>query len=124
VSERERTYTVEEADAALPDLRTRLERIRTSRQVMLRAAERIRGQVEADGGGHAGTDYWKASAALKADVEELARQGILLRDPESGLIDFPAERDGRPVFLCWRLGEDRVSHWHDIDTGFAGRKPL
>jgi hypothetical protein len=120
----ERTYTPAEADAVLPELRERLERIRANRQVMLGAAERIRGQVEADGGGHFGNDYWQAARALKADVEHLAAQNIVLRDPETGLIDFPGERDGRAVFLCWRLGEDRVEHWHEVESGYLGRKPL
>ena len=120
----ERTYTVDEANAALPELRERLERIRAARQTILRAAERIRGQVAADGGGHEGKDYWEARASVKADIERLAEQGILLRDPETGLVDFPGEREGRRVFLCWRMGEDRVSHWHDVDSGFAGRRPL
>jgi hypothetical protein len=120
----ERTYTPAEADAVLPELRERLERIRANRQVMLGAAERIRGQVEADGGGHFGNDYWQAARALKADVEYLAAQNIVLRDPETGLIDFPGERDGRAVFLCWRLGEDRVEHWHEVESGYLGRKPL
>jgi hypothetical protein len=120
----ERTYTPAEADEMLPDLRDRLERIRSNRQVMLRAAERIRDQVEADGGGHFGNDYWQAARALKADVERLAADNVVLRDPETGLIDFPGERDGRPVFLCWRLGEERVEHWHEIEAGYLGRKPL
>jgi hypothetical protein len=120
----ERTYSVEEADASLPELRVVLERVRTNRQVILRAAERIRGRVAADGGGTEGTDYWKAREALKADIEALASRDILLRDPETGLVDFPGEREGRRIFLCWRLGEDRVAHWHDLESGFGGRRPL
>lgn len=119
-----RTYTIEEANAALPDLRARLKRIRVARQTMLRAAERVRSLVASDGGGHAGTDLFEASATLKAEIERLAEDDILLRDPEAGLIDFPGERDGRPVFLCWRLGEERVAHWHELESGFLGRKPL
>ncbi len=120
----ERVYTVEEANAVLPDLRGRLERIRVSRRVVLKAGERIREAVAVDGGGQAGKDYWEALAALRRDVTFLAEQDILLRDPEIGLIDFPGEVDGQPAFLCWRLGEERVSHWHPPDAGFAGRRPL
>jgi hypothetical protein len=120
----EPTYTVERANATLPELRERLERIRRARRTVLAAAERIRGHVAADGGGHAGSDYWEASRTLKAEIEHLAELGILLRDPEVGLVDFPGERDGRPVYLCWRLDEDRVSFWHERDTGFIGRKPV
>lgn len=120
----ERLYTRDGANAVLPELRERLARIRVSRQTMLRAAERVKAAVAADGGGHAGTDLWNASATLKAEIEWLAGQNILLRDPETGLIDFPSELDGRPVFLCWRLGEDEVGYWHDVEAGFLGRKPL
>jgi hypothetical protein len=49
---------------------------------------------------------------------------IVLRDAESGLIDFPARVEHRDVFLCWRLGEDRVAYWHGPESGFAGRRPL
>jgi hypothetical protein len=120
----DRTYSVEEADASLPELREVLERVRSNRQVILRAAERIRGKVAADGGGIEGTDYWEAREALKTDIQSLAQRNVLLRDPETGLIDFPSEREGRRIFLCWRLGEDHVAHWHDLESGFAGRRPL
>ena len=120
----ERTYTTEDANAALPDLRERLERIRAARQTILRAGERIRAQVAADGGGQEGKDYWEALATLREDITALAERDILLRDPETGLVDFPGEMAGRRVYLCWRLGEDRVGFWHDLDSGFGGRKPL
>jgi hypothetical protein len=57
-------------------------------------------------------------------VEELTALGIEIKSLETGLIDFPALRDGRVVLLCWRLGEARIAWWHEIDTGFAGRSPL
>jgi hypothetical protein len=121
----ERRYTVEEADAMLPELRERLERIRSARQAMLREAELVREKVVEDGGGaHASREYWEATSTLRAEIERLATEGVLLRDPETGLVDFPAEREGERVYLCWRLGEDRVGHWHPLDTGFAGRRPL
>ncbi len=124
MTDAERQYGREEANGLLPELRERLTRIREARQTMLRAAERVRAAVATDGGGHAGTDLWNASATLKAEIEWLAGQNILLRDPETGLIDFPSELDGRSVFLCWRLREDAVAYWHDVEAGFLGRKPL
>lgn len=60
---------------------------------------------------------------LKA-IAELNAMGIQLKDPLTGLIDFPAYRDGELVELCWKLGEDRVAHWHRIGEGYAGRKTL
>ena len=122
--EREHLYTAQEADGTLSDLRERLERIRVARQELLRTSEVIRERVATDGGGHDGRDYWTALQSLREDIEYLSGRDIILRDPETGLVDFPAEREGRRVFLCWRLGEDRVEHWHDVDTGFSNRKPL
>ncbi|MGH2526677.1 MAG: DUF2203 domain-containing protein, partial [Actinomycetota bacterium] len=109
----------------LPDLRERLVRIREARQVLLQTAELVTERVATDGGGsHGGREYWDAQHALKAEIERLSEENILLRDPETGLVDFPGEREGRRVWLCWRLGEDRVANWHEIDTGFIGRRPL
>ena len=61
---------------------------------------------------------------MQADVAWLDERGIVLRDISTGLLDFPALVSGRQVWLCWRLGEDRVDFWHGTDEGFAGRKPL
>jgi hypothetical protein len=60
---------------------------------------------------------------LRSYIEELKLLGVELKGPE-GLCDFYSVRDGREVFLCWRLGEPEVSFWHDLDAGFAGRQPL
>lgn len=68
------------------------------------------------------TTRWLLTAGeVIARFEEL---GIVLRDISSGLVDFPAERDGEPIYLCWRRGENRVDHWHDRESGFAGRQPI
>jgi hypothetical protein len=121
----DRIYTVDEANSMLPDLRERLVRIRDARQVLLQTAELVTERVASDGGGsHGGREYWDSQQALKAEIERLSEENIVLRDPETGLIDFPGEREGRRVWLCWRLGEDRVANWHEIDTGFIGRRPL
>jgi hypothetical protein len=61
---------------------------------------------------------------MQADVAWLDERGIVLRDIATGLLDFPALAAGRQVWLCWRLGEDRVAYWHGTEEGFAGRKPL
>jgi len=61
---------------------------------------------------------------MQADVVWLDERDIVLRDISTGLLDFPALGAGRPVWLCWRLGEDRIAFWHGTDEGFAGRRPL
>jgi hypothetical protein len=73
--------------------------------------------------------------ALQREAEQLARDiegyiaeatelGVMVKGLDTGLVDFPAEIDGRPVLLCWQLGEDKVRYWHEEDAGFAGRQPL
>jgi hypothetical protein len=69
-------------------------------------------------------DIERRIAKLNGLQEELKDVGCELKDWASGLIDFPALRDGRKVWLCWRLGEGEISHWHELSEGFAGRKPL
>ena len=120
----ERLYTLDEARAMLPELRERLPRLREARRALIEASRRIGDAVAADGGGVSGGDWFGAQQSLKAELTRLAEQGILLRDPESGLVDFPSERDGRPVLLCWRLGEDDVAFYHEADVGYSSRKPL
>jgi hypothetical protein len=76
-----------------------------------------------------------SATAIERQIQELAREldvcqgelesiGIQLKDRRIGLIDFPSEMDGRPILLCWRLGEASVQFWHDEHSGFAGRQPL
>jgi hypothetical protein len=120
----ERTFTAEQANAALEDLRPRLELIRTARRVVIDHGELVRERVAGDGGGSEGSAYYDAILTLRREVEYLAAVGILLRDPEVGLVDFPTEVDGVRGFLCWRPDEDRVEYWHPPESGFRGRRPL
>ena len=61
---------------------------------------------------------------MAAGVARIDQLGLSLRDIESGLVDFPALVAGRQVWLCWRRGEPQIGWWHDLDTGFSGRRPL
>ena len=84
------------------------------------------------GNGHMPPDHLRQhqheSATAERRIARLARVltelGILIKDPDTGLVDFPALREGREVYLCWQLGEARIAWWHEIETGFAGRLPL
>jgi hypothetical protein len=72
-----------------------------------------------------GTAYVKTLYEVGRLTSELDQDGIQLKDYVRGLIDFPSERDGRIVLLCWQLGEpDEIGWWHEIEAGFAGRQPL
>ena len=120
----ERVFTTADADRELAELRERLPRLREARQRLIDTSERITSAIAIDGGGIEGSDWFRSQETLKQELLWLADRGILLRDSETGLVDFPAERDGERVFLCWRLGEDRVGWYHGERSGFSGRRPL
>ncbi|MEX0989723.1 MAG: DUF2203 domain-containing protein [Actinomycetota bacterium] len=120
----ERLFTPDEANAAIDDLRPRLERIKAARTVVIEHGELVRERVAGDGGGTEGSAFYEAITTLRREVEHLAAEGVLLRDPENGLVDFPAEVQGRAGFLCWRSDEQRVGFWHPPESGYRGRRPL
>jgi hypothetical protein len=66
----------------------------------------------------------QAADDLTASLDVFAGHGVQVKDPDTGLIDFPAEIDGRPALLCWRVGEERIGFWHTLEGGFAGRRPI
>ena len=119
-----REFTPEEADALIPELTRLLPVLREARQVVFRAGEQVKRNARRNGGGAPGREFWEALATLRRELERLAEAGVILRDPETGLVDFPSARDGVRVFLCWRLGEPRVAFWHGGHSGFAGRRPI
>ena len=120
----ERAFTEDEANSLLPVVSESLRRIQGAREVILAGAEHIHRSATLDGGGQVSQEYWDALQEMRRQLESFAAHGILLRDADSGLVDFPSRRDGRDVLLCWKLGEDRVGYWHPPETGFAGRQPL
>ena len=61
---------------------------------------------------------------LEDYVDELSEIGCELKDYQAGLIDFTGRHDGRDICLCWKMGEEKITHWHETGTGFAGRKPV
>jgi len=66
----------------------------------------------------------RAQLTIARCLRQIDHWGVILRDVETGLCDFPSEREGRLVYLCWRVREPRIAHWHEVDEGFAGRRPL
>jgi hypothetical protein len=120
----DRLFTLEEANAALPDLRRTLQAMREAREVVIRSAERVKDVVARNGGGSEPAEYSDALELLKRETERLSEDGIIVRDVEQGLVDFPSERQGARMFLCWQLSEPDVAFWHPVDTGFSGRRPL
>lgn len=72
---------------------------------------------------HSQSELDTEETRLRGYIDELERLGVELKGPD-GLCDFPSEYNGRPIYLCWHLGESEVRHWHDIHTGFSGRQPI
>jgi hypothetical protein len=126
VTSHARHYTVEQANAALDWVRERLERLRSAR-VQLSDEDARAALSEAapgNGGGEPGRVVSEAFLELQRALGELQAMEVVLRDLERGLIDFPAMRDGREVYLCWESGEDEITFWHDTDAGYGGRQSL
>ena len=121
-------FTLAEANELLPSVRSKLEaiqrlyeRLETYREPARAAAA----AAERGGGMEGGARYVKALYEIGKLTTELHEMGVQLKDYSRGLIDFPSMREGRIVLLCWQLGEDeRIEWWHEIEAGFAGRKPL
>jgi hypothetical protein len=122
-----REWTLEEATAELPRVRRVVRRIR---ELVAKARERAAHPGGANGvqpssNGHGPKSRADSEQELHTLVEELTGDGIVVRDPGRGLIDFPARSpSGRPYLLCWLDGEDTIGWWHWPEAGFAGRTPL
>jgi hypothetical protein len=122
-----RLFTIDEANALLPTLIPLMERLLEARERIAAVGADLLHVLEQSSGNGGSLSASKAVgdiAVIQEIVAEISALGCELKDLTTGLIDFPAERDGREVYLCWRYGEDKVEWWHDMDAGFAGRQPL
>lgn len=127
-------FTLEEANATLPLVKAIAhDLMRLSREVLERR-ERLSllrgGRDDGDGDLYSEElaqiedELEKDSAELRSYVEELRQLGVEPKNGLEGIVDFPSRMDGRIVFLCWKVGESEVQHWHELEAGFAGRQSL
>lgn len=129
-----RPFTPAEANSALADVRPvaeRLVEVRARMRELEHDQGALLGAIAGNGGGYSGADLAAARGELEAlarvavaCAERLDELGVLLKDPDTGLLDFVSERDGEIVLLCWHVGERSVAFWHSPQDGFAGRKPV
>jgi len=129
-----RHFTPEEANAELEHVRPLVEQLvaeRKEHSLALERQEELEGKIRGNGGGIPPAQLAEATAEVDAVarrlaklVDEIAGHGAEVKDLDTGLIDFPALRNGETVLLCWRLGEDEIGWYHGLDDGFAGRRPL
>jgi len=131
---RKKFYTVEEANAALPLLRSILRDVTELARDLRERHDRLE-RVPVRAGSSGQTAYDEELMEIQSDLErgqekmheyeqELKNLNVELKDYYTGLVDFPCWMDDRAVYLCWRLGEPEVAHWHELDAGFAGRQKL
>lgn len=129
-----RTFTPEEANAALVELRPIVERMVQHRRNLI-AAQKLQAElvtrIAGNGGDMMPSDLREAAETIQGEASAIAEcaerineAGAEIKSLEEGLLDFPAKRGDEDVLLCWKLGEDEIRYWHGIDEGFAGRKPL
>jgi hypothetical protein len=129
-----RHFTPEEANAELEHVRPLVEQlvaIRREHAAALGRQEELEGKIRGNGGGIPPAELAQVTAEVDAVarrlahlVDEITSHGAQVKDPDSGLIDFPALHHGETVLLCWQLGEEEIAWWHRMDDGFAGRRPL
>ena len=122
-------YELSAANDRLVELRPLLTALRDDRDAIAAAQQRLQQLAAADEPDRAQLEREKAGVTetirrMEQAVRQIDAWGITLRDIGTGLVDFPALANGRPIWLCWKLGEDDIAYWHELDTGIAGRKTL
>ena len=131
----ERYFLPAEVERLIPELTRIIERVMAAHAAGVEAREAQAAEekrIALSGGGVVDQAAWKARAArlersareMQSGLEAIQRLGGVTKDLGMGLVDFPHMRDGRVVNLCWRYGEERITHWHGLDEGYARRKPL
>lgn len=120
-------FTLQEANEALDAIRPWMDELQTIRLTILAnqpeawpALERSAG----NGGNRALSNMVQDFEKLDALVHRIQETGAILKDINLGLLDFPALREGREVYLCWQYGEGDIAFWHEVETGYAGRQPI
>lgn len=127
-------FTLDEANALVPWLEETFQRLTQQRKEHLALQERLTGlsqRRESNGPAGGNEELTEAQEGvdrlarqLEDGVEEILDRGIIVRTVDTGLVDFPSQREDREVYLCWIRGEERIDFWHETDRGFAHREPL
>jgi hypothetical protein len=126
-------FTLDEANALVPWLQEKLKGLDRNREEYVTLQERFNEIVHdasRDGSKddpeliQTAANVKDLAAKIEDGVQEILDRGIIVRDVSTGLVDFPSQRDGREVFLCWIGGEEKIEFWHETDQGFDYREPL
>lgn len=122
-----RYYTLAEARATLPQVKTLMAEVQVARSAILRVKPEAWPALKAaasNGGNRAAGEMTVHFDRLERGVKGILEMGVFVKDVDQGLVDFLGKRDGREIFLCWQHGEDDIAFWHEVNAGYADRRPL
>lgn len=121
-------FTIEGANATLPYVRAivrdAMEKWRELGRLRAELASAEAGGLPEQRSRQAREEVDRIEQGLGACVREISELGAEMKDFETGLVDFPMRHGGKTVLLCWKAGEEGIEHWHDLESGFAGRRPI
>lgn len=123
----EHLYSVSEANALLPYVRTLVASMLEAREAILSLQPELWSVIQAavfNGGSKSASNVTRYILTIQDAIRKLQSLNIIVKDVNTGLLDFPAERDGQLIYLCWLYDEPSVQFWHHVDTGFAGRQRI
>jgi len=122
-----RYFSLEQANAALTIIRPIMDEVQFIRLEIINSQPEVWPVIQkaiGNGGSRAASRMAQNFERLDKLVHQIMDTGAILKDINTGLLDFPALRDDHEVYLCWQHGEQRIGYWHEIDAGFEGRQPL
>jgi len=120
-------FTLDEANAFVPqllDLVPKIQKLSVSLKNNFPDIKNARDKAKWNGGSDQGVDYLNAVLKYNDLMRKIEDMGCEVKGIREGLIDFPSLREGREVYLCWRMPEKEILFWHDLNAGFTGRKPI
>jgi hypothetical protein len=123
----DRVFSLFEANQLIPQLQSHLSTVQERKGVLLQTREEVqKASAKADHGGgtRVGSYYVKSLQDISTNLRAIHELGVVVKDIDLGLCDFPHVRDGRVVYLCWKLGEKEIRWWHEVTTGYKDRCPL
>ncbi|MBI2660960.1 DUF2203 domain-containing protein [Candidatus Woesearchaeota archaeon] len=124
-------FTIDDANREIPKIRIIIAKLKSlNKAISGLSSIKVSFTDEEEYSNYSGTltklnrEFHKLSFDFYSELEKLDKIGCILKDLETGLIDFYCRFEGRDIFLCWKMGENRISHWHEVDSGFSGRQRI
>ena len=123
----ERVFSLAEATELLPQLNSRFTSIKRAKDILIRTADEVKkasANAQYGGGSRVGSLYVQALHEISANLQAIHELGVVVKDVNMGLCDFPFLLEGRVVYLCWKFGESKIRWWHEVSLGYKDRHPL